>query len=116
MPTKDQERLMHEMKAVQMVFDELMHMEPKPSKVKIRLGRMKADPRVFRQMFKEFAVSLGFSDVEIKVEEIPVVAECKQCGFSGRLDVMEHVHFVRCPDCKKVADIVQGDELEILGP
>lgn len=106
---------MHEMKSVRMVFDELMHLKPEPNeKIKIRLGRMMADPRVFRQMLKEFAGSMGFPDIEVDVEEVPVIAKCDKCGFRGGVHVIEHVHFVRCPDCNKVADIVQGNELEIV--
>ena len=114
-PTKDQERLMHEMKAVQRLAEELMALEEKPERIKLRLGRMMADPRVFRQLFKEFTGSLGFSGIEIDIEEVPVIAKCHKCGFEGGVQVIEHVHFVRCPDCKKVADIVQGNEMEIVG-
>jgi len=105
---------MHEMKAVQQLIEELMALDPKPEKIKVRLGRMLANPRVFKQMFREFAESIGFSGIDIEVEEVPVVARCDKCGFSGNVPVIEHVHFVRCPDCNKVADIVQGNELEIV--
>lgn len=104
---------MHELKAVQQILDDVIHIEPRPSRVKVRLGRMKADPRVFRQMFMEFAASLGMYGMELEVESVPVLAKCA-CGFYGSVPVMEHAHFVRCPDCNKVADVVQGDELEIV--
>ena len=113
-PTKDQERLMHEMKAVQRLVEELMALDEKPERIKVRLGRMTAEPRVFRQLFSEFSSSLGFSNVDIDIEEVPVIAKCDKCGFEGGVQVMEHVHFIRCPDCKMVADIVQGNELEIV--
>ncbi|RLI96438.1 MAG: hypothetical protein DRO99_04465, partial [Candidatus Aenigmatarchaeota archaeon] len=54
-PSKDQLRLMHEMKAVQRLVEELMAMGHKPEKVRVRLGRMNADPTTFKHMFKEFA-------------------------------------------------------------
>jgi len=104
---------MHEMKAVQRLVEELMALEHVPEKVKVKLGRMMADPRVFGQIFREYAGSVGFSGVDIEVEEVPVIAKCG-CGFHGGVQVMDHVHFVRCPDCNKVADIVQGNDLEVV--
>ena len=114
LPTKDKVRLMHEMRAVQKLVEDIMELDPRPERVKVRLGRMLADPQVFRQMFKEFASQAGFHGIEIDIESVPVIAKCDKCGFRGSVPVMEHVHFVRCPDCKKVADILQGNEMEIL--
>lgn len=105
---------MHEMKAVQKLAEELMALDERPEKIRVRLGRMLADPRTFRQLFGEFANSIGFAGVDIDIEEVPVIAKCGKCGFHGGVKVMEHIHFVRCPDCNKVADIIQGNELEIV--
>jgi len=114
LPSKDMLRLMHEMKAVQKVVEELMSMEPRPEKIKIKLGRMMANPQVFGQMFREFVAATQFSGIDFEIEPVDVVARCGKCGFHGRVDVIEHVHFVRCPDCKKVAEILKGNELEIV--
>ena len=107
-------RLMHEMKAVATLFDELMAMEEKPKKIRIRLGAMNADPKAFKILFKEFAISMGYPDMDVEIDHIPVFAECTACGFKGSIPLVEHVHFVRCPDCKKVADIIKGNELELI--
>ena len=112
-PDEGKEKLMHEIKAVQKILEDLMDIEPKPEKIKVRLGRMNADPVVFAQMFREFVTSSGMPSIDIEVEPVPVKAKCR-CGFEGDVPVIEHIHFVRCPKCNKVADIEQGNELEIV--
>ena len=116
LPTKEMERLMHEMKAVQKLVEEYMAMEPKPGKIKVRLGRMTANPQVFSQMFREYLSSMNLPAVDLEVEAVPVKGKCGNCGYEGNITVMEHVHFVRCPKCNKVADILQGNELKIVEP
>ena len=66
-------------------------------------------------MFREFAASTAFSGIEMEIQSVPVVVKCKGCGYQGNVAVMEHIHFARCPECSKVADILQGNELEIIG-
>ena len=113
-PTENQVRLMHEMKAVHKILDDIVSMPEIPDSVKVRVGRMNADPKIFEQMFSEFAKSMGYRGIRVEVESVPVYADCKKCGFRGNVPVIEHVHFVRCPDCKKIADIVRGNELELV--
>ncbi len=102
---------MHEMGVIEEIISELGKLG-NPKRAKIRLGAMKGDPEQLREMFEEYVTGSPLEGTELEIEEVPVEAFCP-CGFSGFIDVEEHVHFVRCPKCGKVADIRSGNELEV---
>ena len=102
---------MHEMKTIQEVISELGRLG-NPARAKLRLGAMRAEPEHFREIFSEYVKDSPFEGTELEIEEVPVEIFCP-CGFSGEVPVQEHVHFVRCPECGKVADVTSGNELEI---
>ncbi len=103
---------MHDIKAVRYVISELEKLEEKPKKIIVELGRIKGNPNVFRALFKQFTQGTGLSGIELEVDEVPVEIRCR-CGFAGRVKVIEHLQFARCPKCGKVAEILQGDKIEI---
>jgi Zn finger protein HypA/HybF involved in hydrogenase expression len=104
--------LMHEFGSVQEAIKKLGQLRPAPRRVRIRLGRMRGSAKGFEEMFREHTRETGFEGIGLEVESVPVEISCS-CGLSGLVRVMEHVHFVRCPKCGQVADVVRGNELEI---
>lgn len=102
---------MHEMSTVEKVINELN--EKRPKSAKVILGKMAADKDHFLSMFSEIAKGTPAEQVDLVVEQVPVRAKCG-CGFEGIVDVPGHVHFVRCPKCGKVADVLEGNEVEII--
>jgi Zn finger protein HypA/HybF involved in hydrogenase expression len=101
----------HEWKAVQKVIDELGR--GKPKKAIVRIGEMVSDPDIFMEIFREHVKGTDMEGMDIKVESVPVEAKC-ECGWAGRIKVIAHLHFIRCPRCGKVADVLKGNELEIV--
>ena len=102
---------MHEMSVIREVISELGRLG-NPKRVHLRLGVMRAEPEHFIEVFSEYIKGSPFEGTELEIEDIPVEAFCT-CGFEGPVEVQEHVHFVRCPNCGHVADIRSGNELEV---
>lgn len=100
---------MHEFSTVQTVFNEL---EKNPRNIKVKLGSMRANKDVFLNTLKEMTRDTDLKDLNIEVEEIKVIGKCT-CSFEGEIEVPGHVHFVRCPECSSICDILQGNELII---
>jgi Zn finger protein HypA/HybF involved in hydrogenase expression len=105
--------MMHEFGSVQWVIMELRKMDPAPRKVKIVLGKMRGSAKAFEEMFREYTRDTELKGIGLEIEQVPVEVKCG-CGLEGLVRVTEHVHFVRCPRCGKVADIIRGNELEIV--
>ena len=103
---------MHEVESVRKVMSELKKSGKK--KASLRLGRLKASPKVFAGIFRELTKGTGLEGFKLEIEEIPVEILCRKCGFSGKVKVIEHLRFARCPKCGKVADILSGNELRII--
>ncbi|RLJ06693.1 MAG: hypothetical protein DRP18_00100 [Candidatus Aenigmatarchaeota archaeon] len=103
---------MHEFTAVQKAINEILGMEQRPKKVKIILGKIYGNAKNFKDMFREHTRGTPIENIDIEIEQVPVEIKC-ECGFSGTVKILEHVHFVRCPLCGKVADILKGDELKV---
>lgn len=101
---------MHEAEGARTVAETIV--KSKATHVKVRLGKMRGNEKRFLQLVKEFLSGTGFEGAKIKIEPAGVTAKCK-CGFCGNVDVSEHVHFVRCPLCGTIADILSGNELDI---
>lgn len=102
---------MHETHLVNSVISKLKENDLK--KVKLRLGRMHCRTDIFEELFKAQTKGSELEGMELEVEEVPVRINCK-CGFSGRVNVMEHMHFVRCPKCNEIVDPATGNELELI--
>ena len=102
---------MHETAAAKKIADEIIQKNAHHSTV--RIGKMYGNKERFLELVKEFLCETPFEDALINAEEVDVVAKCG-CGFSGKIDVREHIHFVRCPKCGKVAEIIAGNSIELL--
>lgn len=103
---------MHEFGSVREAIERISRMQPTPKRVRIRLGRMRASPKGFEEMFGEHTADSELQGIGLEIESVPVEISCS-CGLKGPVRVMEHVHFVRCPRCGKVADVIRGNELDI---
>ena len=103
---------MHEFASVQEAIRRIRKMQPVPKRVKIRLGKMRGSAKGFEEMFREHSRDTDIENIELEVENVPVEIKCS-CGLEGMVRVMDHVHFVRCPRCGQVADILRGNELDI---
>ena len=102
---------MHETRLVNTVISELLNKNVK--KAKLRLGRMHCRADIFQELFKAHTKGTPLEGAELEVEEVPVKIRCK-CGFTGRVNVMEHIHFVRCPQCNEIVEPLTGNELQIV--
>ena len=103
---------MHEFASVQEAIRRIRKMQPVPKRVKIRLGKMRGSAKGFEEMFREHSRYTDIENIELEVENIPVEIKCS-CGLEGMVRIMDHAHFVRCPKCGQVADILRGNELDI---
>jgi len=104
---------MHELKAINNVISQLRKSGIKNGKVKILLGKMVADKNVFLDMFKEFVKGTELENISLDIIESPVKIRCI-CGFCGNVEIKEHIHFVRCPECNRIAEILEGNEIKII--
>lgn len=86
--------------------------ETRARHAKVRLGKMRGDKTRFLALVAEFLKGSGFEKTRIDIVQVDVLARCA-CGFRGVINIPEHVHFVRCPKCKKIADVLEGNELDI---
>jgi len=101
---------MHELASVQSVVVELL--EKKPKKARVLLGKMMSDTEHFKEMFSVFAEGTPAADVELEIVSVPVKAKCP-CGFEGEIEIPSHTHFVRCPKCNKICDVLSGNEIKV---
>ena len=101
---------MHEFGAAKNVIDELL--KTKPKKATIMLGAMISKKETFFEILKEHLIETELKDIELDIQEVPVLAKCA-CGFEGNIQIPNHVHFVRCPLCNNIAEVLQGDKIEI---
>lgn len=104
---------MHEQQSVQFVIQQFK--ETGVKKAKLKLGLMRGDPKTFMEAFKFQVRGTELENVKLKLEPIGIEIKCPKCGFEGTIALMEHVHFVRCPKCNEIADVVFGNELEFIG-
>jgi Zn finger protein HypA/HybF involved in hydrogenase expression len=102
---------MHEMATIQEVIAELNRLG-NPKRIKVRLGAMRAEPEHFREAFNEYVKGSPLEGTELDVEDVPVEGFCT-CGFAGPVEIDEHIHFARCPNCNSVMDTKSGNELEV---
>jgi len=103
---------MHEFGSVQEAIIRLRKMRPLPRKVRITLGKMRGSVRGFEEMLRENIRDTELEGLQFETEHIPVEIRCP-CGLEGMVRIMEHVHYVRCPKCGQVADVLKGNELNI---
>ncbi|NOR85482.1 hypothetical protein GQ473_05180 [archaeon] len=101
---------MHEFGAAKNVIDELL--KTKPKKATIMLGQMISKKETFYEILKEHLIETELKDIKLDIIEVPVIAKCS-CGFEGHIDIPTHVHFVRCPLCNNIAEVLNGDKIEI---
>ncbi len=103
---------MHEISSVNEAIRRIASLRPSPKKIVIHLGEMRGDAKTFEEMLKEHSRGTDIENIDITVKSVPVDISCK-CGFSGHVPILEHVHFVRCPECGSIADVLKGNELDI---
>ncbi len=104
---------MHEFGSVQEAIRRLMQIQPRPAKVLIKLGKMRGSAKTFEEMFREHTRDTELEGIGLEIEQVLAEVKCS-CGFEGNVRVLGHIHFVRCPLCNDIADIVKGNELEII--
>ena len=104
---------MHEFGSVQKAISDIRKMDPLPRNVTIRLGKMRGSAKGFEEMFREYTRGTEIEGIGIRIEHVPAEIRC-ECGLEGMVKITEHVHFIRCPKCGKIADVVRGNELEIV--
>jgi Zn finger protein HypA/HybF involved in hydrogenase expression len=104
---------MHELTSVMKVIDEIKGMDPRPEKVSITLGKMLGTAKGFESMFREYTHGTPLQGIGLEIVQPDVKVRCPHCRFDGVVRVTEHIHFVRCPVCGKVADVLQGNELRV---
>ena len=104
---------MHEFGSVQKAIQDLRNMDPRPRKVKILLGKMRGSAKGFEEMFREYTRGTELEGIDVEIEQVPAEIKCG-CGLEGIVKITEHVHFVRCPKCGQIADVIKGNELEII--
>lgn len=102
---------MHELSTVQGVIYRLKKSGRK--RARLRLGAMVMSKDNFLDAFQELVKGTDIEKVKLEVEQVPAIGAC-DCGFEGAVEVPEHVHFLRCPDCGSVCRIKSGMELEIV--
>jgi Zn finger protein HypA/HybF involved in hydrogenase expression len=105
---------MHEFTSIREAIDKINRMEPRPEKVTIKLGKVRGSARGFEKMFREHTRGTSLEGISLEIEQVPAEIKCK-CGLEGPVRIMDHVHFVRCPKCGEVADLIKGNELDIKG-
>ncbi|MBU2520158.1 MAG: hydrogenase maturation nickel metallochaperone HypA [Nanoarchaeota archaeon] len=103
---------MHEQKSVQFVVEQLEQSGAK--KAKLKLGLMVANPKTFKEIYDLQVRGTSLENVKLEIESIPIEVKCPKCGFEGTVAIIEHVHFIKCPQCNEIADIIHGDELELI--
>ena len=103
---------MHEFGSVQEAIRKLRTVNPPPKSVRISLGKMRGSAKGFLEMFLEHTRETELDGIKVEMVSIPVEIKCK-CGLEGPVRIIPHVHFVRCPMCGEVADVVKGNELDI---
>lgn len=83
-----------------------------PQEAKVLLGKMRGDKETVEFLYKELTKGSKLEKIKLHIEEVPVEATC-ECGFSGKVEMQEHVHFVRCPECGKTCHVEAGDEIQV---
>ena len=103
---------MHEQQSVQFVIEQLRRSGAR--KAKLKLGLMRGNPKSFTEMFSFQVKGTELEGVELEIKPVPVDIKCPKCGFEGTAAIIEHVHFVRCPKCNAICDVIHGNELELI--
>lgn len=109
---------MHEFGIVSRIFDKIRATR-KTKRVVVRLGALKSvDPETFKEMFSSIAQGTPLENMEVKIEIVPLIVKCPNCGFKGEIRDIPHLHTVflswPCPKCGAEAEILSGNEEEIV--
>lgn len=80
-------------------------------RINLTVGKLSAVvPESLRFCFEVASRDTAVAGAELYIEEIPVVARCKQCGHQWTIDTP----VFRCPSCDATAiEVVSGRELDI---
>ncbi len=80
-------------------------------RINLTVGKLSAVvPESLRFCFQVASRDTAVAGAELHIEEIPVVARCKQCGHQWTIDTP----VFRCPACDAAAiEVVSGRELDI---
>ncbi|MBW6451459.1 MAG: hydrogenase maturation nickel metallochaperone HypA [DPANN group archaeon] len=104
---------MHDVKAVRYVIEELKQI--KTYKAKIILGELVTTKESFKSMFDEMVKNTQLEKIKLDIISIKPRIKCT-CGYEGGITIPKgaHLHYVRCPDCNKIADIIEGNEIKVI--
>jgi hydrogenase nickel incorporation protein HypA/HybF len=80
-------------------------------RVNLTVGKLSAVvPESLRFCFQVASRETALEGAELNIEEVPVMARCKQCGHEWTIDAP----VFRCPACEATAiEVVSGRELDI---
>ncbi len=105
---------MHEFKTIEEIYNSLLRMDSIPERLYIKLGKLKGNADFVKFALESMLKNTPFEKIKMEFIEVKPFIRCPNCGFQGEVDVVGHVHFVRCPACNAVADVVRGNEIELL--
>ena len=105
---------MHEFKTIEEIYNTLIRMDTIPERVYIKLGKLKGNSEFVKFALESMLKNTPFEKMRMEFIEVKPSIRCVRCGFSGEIEVPDHVDFVRCPFCNSVADVVEGNTVEIL--
>ena len=103
---------MHDVAAVRYVIEELSNC--KKDKARLILGELVTDRDSFLSMFNEMVKGTPLEKIRLDILPVKARIRCK-CGFEGGISIPKgaHLHYVRCPDCNSIAEIVEGNEIVV---
>jgi len=105
---------MHEFKTVEEIYNSIQAMDHVPKRIYVKLSKLKGNPEFIKFALESMLKNTPYASSSIHFIEVKPVIRCKNCGFEGEVDIPEHVHFIRCPFCNRIADVIKGNDIEIL--
>ena len=90
------------------VEDELAaHPGAHATRLRVKLGELSGvDPTLLATAFETFRVRSACERAELMIENVPARWRCTRCG-----DTLAPGAPLRCPRCKRPAELVAGDDL-----
>ena len=105
---------MHEFDTVEKIYNSLLSMGKLPDRVYIKLSKLNGNVDFVRFAIESMIRGTVLEKVKLEFIEIKPKIKCRSCGYEGEVDIPAHAHFIRCPLCNDVVDVIEGKEIEIL--
>lgn len=104
---------MQETNLVMQLIEELSRRECN-GHAKVRLGRARASPAKFKEIFNHYSRGTYFEQVDLAIEEVPPIIGC-ECGYNALVTAPAMLS-EPCPECGGEPELRQGMEFDILEP